>query len=67
MNPEIREFPSDAFYDGILTDSGDILARENKNYFQTHYSNMQKSPRVVFYDIVFSREGTADGRPSKLN
>jgi superfamily I DNA and/or RNA helicase len=29
MNPEIREFPSDAFYDGILTDSGDILAREN--------------------------------------
>jgi superfamily I DNA and/or RNA helicase len=67
MNPAIREFPSDQFYGGTLTDGVSTLERENQEYFQTHFSELKQSARVVFYDIQSSREGVAKGRPSKLN
>lgn len=51
MYPTIRKFPSDAFYEGRITDGDSVLTRELdmtiKN-LTAHFS------RVVFFDLTGS-------------
>ena len=51
MQPEIREFPSENFYDGRLKDHASILERPWPGYFR----GLEKR-NVVFFDIRFSTE-----------
>lgn len=57
MYPPIRKFPSDAFYEGRITDGDSVLNRELEASILSltkHFS------RVVFFDLVKAREEKID-------
>lgn len=57
MYPHIRKFPSDAFYEGRITDGDSVISRELDFVIQNLTRHFQ---RVVFFDLVASTEEKVD-------
>lgn len=53
MHPLIRQFPSDKFYHGAITD-GEIVYKRELDYQMRTLSNIFR--RSVFFDVLNSRE-----------
>ncbi len=58
MHPDIKEFPSQKFYDGMLTDDISIRARVNNSavYPGILQNIEQKMNHFMFLDTVYARE-----------
>ena len=53
MFPSIRQYPSNAFYEGKIKDGDSVLNRE----LSLTIENLAKNfGRVVFFDLINSRE-----------
>ena len=67
MNPGIREFPSNQFYEKRLQDDDTITKRVNDpKYFDCSLGAIQKGLNsLMFYDIAYSREDASEN--SKTN
>jgi len=62
MNPVIRQFPSDHFYEGNLQDADAVLTRAEESYSR---SIAQSYGRLTFYDIKYGKESSKE--TSKCN
>ena len=57
MFPHIRYFPSEAFYEGRITDGDSVISRELDAVIQNLHENFQ---RVIFFDLAESNEKQMD-------
>lgn len=69
MHPQIRQFPSDQFYEGQLVDDKSIMQRVPDNTLKKLENNLNLQP-TMFFNLNYSRESqneTSKQNPDEVN